>query len=304
MKDQRKTEIRVGITIVISIILFVWVFGWAKNVTFNSERLIVNVLFQSVAGLEIGDPVTVNGVRKGYVDDIKNIDEKVLTKLSIDPEIKLKKDATFIVMMLDLMGGKKIEITPGTSDEPLNKSITHNGTFVGDISSAMGTLGSVQNDLVDVIKEIKITLTTVNSTLTNEKFSSELKSTVENLFTLTNNVNKMIIDNREGINSLISSSNSLVKNVNDAVISNKDSIAVSINKLNKLLDDSRSIVSKINHFIEETEKGNNNAGKLLYDAELVSDLKQTLKQTKELTRILVEQLKSNGIKVEADINIF
>lgn len=304
MKDQRKTEIRVGITIVVAIILFVWIFGWAKNVTFRSDRVIINVMFQSVAGLEIGDPVTINGVRKGYVDDIQIVDEKVLTKLSIDPEIKLKKDATFIVMMLDLMGGKKVEITPGTSAELLSTATTHNGTFVGDISSAMGTLGSVQNDLVDVIREIKITLTTVNSTLTNEKFSTELKSTVENLFTLTNNVNKLIIDNRESINSLIASSNSLVKNVNDAVVTNKDSVAISINKLNQLLNESRITINKINHFIEETEKGNNNAGKLLYDPEIVSDLKQTIQQTKELTKILVEQLKSNGIKVEADINIF
>jgi phospholipid/cholesterol/gamma-HCH transport system substrate-binding protein len=304
MKDQRKTEIRVGITIVASIILFVWIFGWAKNVTFTADRLIVDVLFQSVAGLEVGDPVTVNGVRKGYVDAIQNINEKVLTKLSIDSDIKLKKDASFIVMMLDLMGGKKIEINPGSSDEPLDISFSHEGSFVGDISSAMGTLGSVQNDLVDVIREIKITLTTVNSTLTNEKFSSELKATVENLSSLTNNINKLIINNRESINSLITSSNSLVKNVNEAVTENKDSISTSINKLNLLLNESRITINKINNFIEETEKGNNNAGKLLYDPDLVSDLKKTIQQTKELTKILVEQLKSNGIKVEADINIF
>jgi phospholipid/cholesterol/gamma-HCH transport system substrate-binding protein len=304
MKDQRKTEIRVGITIVASIILFVWIFGWAKNVTFTSDRLMVDVLFQSVAGLEVGDPVTVNGVRKGYVDAIQNINEKVLTKLSIDSDIKLKKDASFIVMMLDLMGGKKIEINPGSSNEQLDISLSHEGSFVGDISSAMGTLGSVQNDLVDVIREIKITLTTVNSTLTNEKFSSELKATVENLSSLTNNINKLIINNRESINSLITSSNSLVKNVNEAVTENKDSISTSINKLNLLLNESRITINKINNFIEETEKGNNNAGKLLYDPDLVSDLKKTIQQTKELTKILVEQLKSNGIKVEADINIF
>ena len=66
MKDQRKTEIKVGITVLLGLIIFLWVLGWAKNWTVNSQRKEIIVEFSSVAGLEVGDPVTINGVRKGY----------------------------------------------------------------------------------------------------------------------------------------------------------------------------------------------------------------------------------------------
>ena len=45
----------------------------------------------------------------------------------------------------------------------------------------------------------------------------------------------------------------------------------------------------------------NNVGKLLYDEEVIKDLKQTLKQVNDLTSILIEQLKNDGINVDANI---
>ncbi|MBK7377610.1 MAG: MCE family protein [Ignavibacteriales bacterium] len=108
MKDQRKTEIKVGITVIIGIIIFIWIIGWAKNFSLSSNENIIDVRFKNVSGLEIGDAVTVNGVRKGYVDDMVVNSESVNIKLRIDNSIQLKRDASFSISMLDLMGGKKL----------------------------------------------------------------------------------------------------------------------------------------------------------------------------------------------------
>jgi hypothetical protein len=45
----------------------------------------------------------------------------------------------------------------------------------------------------------------------------------------------------------------------------------------------------------------NNIGKLLYDENIIKDLKLTLKQVNELTSILIEQLKNEGVNVDANI---
>ena len=71
MKDERKTEIRVGLTVLAGILIFIWILGWAKNISLKSDEQLINVRFNNVAGLEIGDLVTVNGLRKGYVQDMK-----------------------------------------------------------------------------------------------------------------------------------------------------------------------------------------------------------------------------------------
>ena len=69
MRNPRAAEIKVGVTVLMGLLVFIWVLGWAKNFTFTSSDNLVKVRFIKVSGLEIGNNVTVNGVRKGHVKD-------------------------------------------------------------------------------------------------------------------------------------------------------------------------------------------------------------------------------------------
>ncbi len=301
MKDQRKTDIKVGITVIIGLFVFLWILGWAKNLTVNANRKEVTVQFGSVAGLGVGDPVMINGVRKGYVDDIKLIDDKVTTILDLDGNISLKEDAKFSVMMLDLMGGKKIEIYPGTSSNSIDYKKIQHGEFVGDIATSMALLGSVQNDLVDVIRQVKISLNAINQTLTDQKFSKNLKTSVANLSLITENLNLLLKNNSLEINKFLKTGNELTKNFNDFIKTNKDSISITISSIHNIILASKELLTKVNSFLDKTNNNQNNLGKVLNDPELMNDLKTTVSQVKELTKVLVEQLKSKGVEVNAHI---
>lgn len=301
MKDQRKTEIKVGVTVFFGLLIFLWVLGWAKNWTINAHRKEIHVEFSSVAGLEVGDPVTINGVRKGYVDEITIQGNKVKTLLNLPLDVVLKEDAKFSVMMLDLMGGKKVEINPGIAGTDLDLDRLQQGVFDGDIASAMAMLGTVQNDLVDVIKEVKISLSTLNQTLTDQEFGSDLKTSVSNLTTLTENLNKLVLNNKDEINQLLKSGVELTKNANDFLKTNRDSISSTISSINSVLKVSKDLLVKVNDFMNKTEKNQNNLGKMLNDPDLMNNLNAIIQQTKELTKILIDQLKSKGVEVNAHI---
>jgi len=301
MKDQRKTEIKVGVTVLIGILIFLWVLGWAKNLTVNANRQEIKVEFSSVAGLEVGDPVTVNGVRKGYVDEIKISGNRVTTLLNLPSDVELKGDAKFSIMMLDLMGGKKVEVNPGISSNSLDNKKLYQGEFLGDIASAMSMLGTVQNDLVDVIRAVKVSLSTLNKTLADNKFNEDLKKSVSNLAKLTENLNTLLKNNSAEINKLLKSGNELTKNVNDFLQTNRDSISQTIAAVHSALQVSRDVLVKVNEFMDKTDKSQNNFGKLLNDPQLMDDLKTSISQVKELTKILIEQLKSKGIEINAHI---
>ncbi len=304
MKDQRKSEIRVGITVLLGLIIIIWVFGWAKNITVNANRKEFTVKFSSVAGLEIGDPVTINGVRKGFVDDMRIEKNNVFVRVNIDSDIELKEDAKFYIMMLDLMGGKKLEVDPGASENDLDLSLIQNGVFLGDVASAMAVLGSVEKDLVDVIREVKITLSSLNTTLTDSQFNNDLKQSLANLTKLTENLNILITANRTEINSLLNSGIKLTESLNNFIETNRDSLSNTISSLKNTLDDSRILISKVNELIDATNSGRNNIGRLINDPTLVDDLKSSLTNLKELTRLLLEQLQKEGIKVDANIDLF
>lgn len=57
----------------------------------------------------------------------------------------------------------------------------------------------------------------------------------------------------------------------------------------------------MNDLTKETKNQQNNVGKLLYDENMIKDLKQTLNQVNELTSLLIDQLKNDGINVDANI---
>ncbi|RJP58163.1 MAG: MCE family protein [Ignavibacteriales bacterium] len=304
MKDDKKTEIKVGISLLVSLIILIWVIAWAKNVDIFSDQKELLVSFNSVAGLSLGDQVSVNGVRKGYVDQISNHGNNVLVKLILDNDVELKKDAQFSIMMLDLMGGKKIEVMPGDEAEPLDYNVTQTGHFAGDISTTMAKLGMMEENIRTIIEELTITLHSVNNIIGDDEFADNLKTSVASLRDLSYKTSLLLDENRKGIKSLLDSTNVLVSNSNKFIENNSVKISETIDQTSILLKNSNELISKIDKFFVEIKEQKNFAGKILYDEKFYSDLKTSVESLKELTLILIEQLKNEGINVDANISIF
>ena len=200
---ERKTNIKVGVTVFFGLILTLYILGWAKNWSIYQDKKELIVTFDNVAGLEIGNFVTILGVKKGFVDDIYSSNNNVFVKMILDEDVELKSDAQFYIMMYDLMGEKKVEINPGQSNNLLDFTLHHNGKFTGDISTTMSMLTSIQDDLIGLLKSVLITLDGMNEFLTDDQLKSDLKESVASLKDLTRNSNQLILDNKKNLNSLL-----------------------------------------------------------------------------------------------------
>lgn len=298
MKDQRKTDIRVGLTVIISLLLLIWILGWAKNFSLNSNRTKVTVKFQNVAGLEVGDNVTVNGVRKGFVEDIMMKNDFVLVKVSLDPDTDLRSNAVFSVMMLDLMGGKKVEILPGNDPEKLNLKLVQTGSFSADVPSVMVMIGKLENELPMMFKQVNQSLTSLNEYLGDKNLQSDVKTAASNLVEISTQLKEVIAENRNQIKLLTSNSVQLTTEAKDFFATNKESLHTTIVDVSELVKKTDSFITKLDEIVVETKAQKNAAGKLLYDDKLVTDLKETLQTVKELVKILTEQLKTEGVNVD------
>lgn len=301
MKEQRKTEIKVGLTVIIGILLFLWIFGWAKNLSIKSSENFLKIKFKNISGLEVGDPVTINGFRKGYVNDIVINNNYLIVEAAIDNDVKLSEDAKFYIVMLDLMGGKKIEIDPGYSNTEIDFNKIQAGIFQADIPSVMALLGSVQDDLVTVLQDVKTVLSSLNKMVSDDSFTKDLKLLVNNVNDLTNQANKLISENKSDIQKLTQNAVELTENTNNLLKDNRESAKEIIANFNAISKQTKDLVEKINAFTDEINKRENNLGKILYDDELLGNLKSSIKQLETLTNILVEQLNTEGIKVDANI---
>ena len=304
MNEEKKTEIKVGITIFIALIIFVLIFGWAKNYSLTSHDMKLSVKFNSVAGLEVGDLVTVNGVRKGYVESIESEPNSALVKINFSEDPNLKDDASFSIMMLDLMGGKKIEIINGLSQNNLDFGKTYIGQFSGDISTVMATLNSVEGDLISVIKDLKLSLDFINSNFSNEEFKTNITQSVSNLQKLSANLNELLVKNQKDISEIISNTKNLTNDTKILLSSNKTELNDIIHISKKTLASTDSLIQKLNLLTDETVNGKNNIGKLLYDENLIGDIKESMKQLKKLTKTINDQLENGGLEVKADVDLF
>ena len=301
MKSNNKSEIKVGITVFIGTLLLVWLIIWVKDVSIFSHSKEILIEFSSVPGLSQGDPVTINGVRKGKVENIKLNNNSVTVTIDIPDNIHLKSDATFSLLMLDMMGGKKISIKQGTSQSELNYSEVQLGYFPGDISTAIAALNSVQSDLVTMVKDAKVTLGLVNDLMAKGEIKKEILISLKGLQNLTANVTSVIDENKQNINLLITNGSKLAESANEVVQENKSQIPVLLKKMGSLTDTSKTLISSITEMLNETKNGKNNFGRLLYDKQMYLKLKTTLSQLQELTKIFTEQLKKDGLNVDAHI---
>ncbi len=301
MKDHRKSEIRVGITVILGILLLIWVIGWAKNFSFDSNEREITINFENVSGLNVSDPVLVKGIKQGYVNDIYFSDNSALVEIKLRKDIQLKKDAIISLMVLDLMGGKKVEINPGISEILMNYDDIQQGVFLGDISTTMAMLGSVQDDLVEVIIEVKNSLNSMNKLLGDGEFTDELMESITSVNKLIYKTDKLIAENSQSINSLLRNSNELINNSNEFIYENRSNVSGAIKNMNSVMSNTDSLIIQLSNFMNDIENSSNNIGKLVNDKTMMEELQITLKQLRELTSIVLEQLKGEGFKVDADI---
>lgn len=304
MKNDRKTELKVGITVTVAILFFLWVFGWAKNYSLADSRKEVSVLFDNVAGLEIGDQATVNGVRKGFVESVTIHNDGVHVILSFDSDTKLQSDASFSVTMLDLMGGKRVEVYPGLASSELDYTKTHQGQFVADIPKVMELVGNFSGSIPSIMNKVDSSLTALNNLVSDIQMQNSIKNSVSNLEDISVKLNAMINENRNGIKTLVQNSVDLTNETKVLISDNKELINSTLRDVNTLLQTTDRVVKEIEGLLTETKNKNNSLGKALYDEKLISDLQETLTTVKELTKVLVDQLKGEGVNVNAKIDLF
>ncbi len=301
MRNLRATEIKVGVTVLLGLLVFIWVLGWAKSFSLSSSDNLLKVRFSKVSGLEIGNNVTVNGVRKGFVKDFYIQGSSVIVTLSISNEIQLRQDAEFSLESTDLMGGRKIEVDPGTSEQNLDLSEIHHGNYITDIAGVISLFSDIQDKISIIANESVKTLQGINSLLEDENFIQGLRTSIINLNHVTAKLDVMISENQENIKLISENTREITSDTKVFLKENKQNIEQSMQNLNNVLLKSDSLLTSLNYLTQQTSEGKNNLGKILYDDSLYFNLTQSMELLKKLSGLILEQLETDGLKVDAYI---
>jgi phospholipid/cholesterol/gamma-HCH transport system substrate-binding protein len=301
MKNNRNTEIKVGITVLLGLIVFIWILGWTKNFTFTSSDHKVKVKFDNVSGLEIGNDVTVNGVKKGHVQDFNVDKNSVIVILSVNNEVQLMKDATFNLEMTDLMGGRKIDINPGSSIEPMDLEVVQAGIYRTDIAGLVTALGDFQGNVEIIIKEATEVLQGINVFVKDETFKNDIKQGISNLNKVSLKLDEVLSENQQNLKEITQNTKELTSETKTFIKENNETLQRTLKNLDVVMTKSDSLLTTLNQLSQETVSGKNNLGKILYDDSLYINLMESVKTLKQLSKTFLEQIENDGLKVDAYI---
>jgi phospholipid/cholesterol/gamma-HCH transport system substrate-binding protein len=119
MELRYRREAAVGLLLIVATAIFVFLLIWLRGRSLRSGQLI-ELAFDDVSGLKVGDPVRTSGVRVGQVNEIRLIAPgrvDVVLKLHAAPAPR--RDARATVRLLDFFGARYVDYQPGSAAAPL-----------------------------------------------------------------------------------------------------------------------------------------------------------------------------------------
>jgi len=286
-------EIKTSLLVIFGIGFFYFGFNFLKGNSIFSKQKIVYAVYEEVEGLSIGADVNINGLSIGKITKIDFVPNstKILVTMRIRSDLNFSKSSSAILYEAGLIGGKAIQIQ--TKFEQGN-AIKSGDTLPSSIQPGFTEL--VNQQIAPLQQKLTSTLTSVdelfdgvsnvlnNQTQENLKTTlTELTRTVENINSISKKLDVLLSDNTTAIDTTLKNLASTSSNLNQI----SDSLAM-VN-IKSMLDKYNQVAQNLNQILEQVNRGEGTAGKLINDPEVYQHLNETL----NALQTLINDLKEN-----------
>jgi phospholipid/cholesterol/gamma-HCH transport system substrate-binding protein len=295
-------EVKIGITALLSIILFIWLYSFLKGENLLTRTAIYYVIYDEVSGLKESDPIEVNGYKVGVVQSVRFIDDgtgRLLATLSINERMRIPKESIAEITTATLIAGMKIQFIFSDNRESYQRGDTIKGKVAESLTIILEReLLPVKDKVNEVLDQLDSTLSALNETLSPD-FITELGKSVQNLSSISSRVDETLKIRENEISQTISN----LHEFSNMMAVTAPKIESAINGLNNITDSiaAADLTLAINNLtmttaeaselLENLNKGEGSAGKLFTDDSLYINLSASLEQLHHLLEDLRENPK-------------
>ncbi len=304
-------EARVGLISVIALVLLVGGIVWGKRAAFGAEQRSITFIASNTSGVDAGSVITVNGVRKGSVIRVEATPDGVRIEAGIDPAVPLKEDATGTIQMLEITGGKKIEVSTGKSNRPLPTDAPIPCVVAGDLGAVVGTFDQIAKKVDALLIRIDTTVGFANGLIGSPELRGGVERTIQNTEQLTRSLNLLVADNRGKLERMLGNLDGAVTELRDLVQRSSPGIDRSLAAVEQTATDARvvinssssvirradSLIAHVDALVGDIRNGNGIVAKLINDSTLTNELMLTLKNA----RGMIEEIRKYGINTNVTI---
>lgn len=307
MKISKSTEIKVGLILFVGIALLVLGVILGKGLDLASGSKEIKFIFPNSGGLKLSDPIFVNGVKRGQVKSIENYQGAVLIVGSINSIEDLKSDVSAQILILEITGGKKIEIHPGNSSSQFATNQVIKGNTPPDLAELVATFGNASKEILGIVNKIDITLTALNSLLGDDAFIGNLKNIAHNTDLLVNDLKSILEKNQSNISSTLNDLKSISSDLKTFISNNKTDMNKIVKNLDTITTNTKPLIDKadtlvtslsslslnLHKILDEIQNGKGAISKLIYDQNFAKKIDSTLMNLDTL----VYSIRKHGVNV-------
>lgn len=297
-----KTEIKVGLVGLGILILLFFGIKFLKGIDIFNKEVSYHVLYKDVSGMHESNYIYLNGMKVGYIKDIKALDnraENFLVTISISSKVNMTKDSKIVLFNADMLGSKALRLELGHGE------LLHKGdTITGEIE--IGMLDKLGTAITPMAENLNSILSATKSIL-NQQNRDNIQRTLANLESTSRKLNDIsqqfdgLIDSEKNkIKNIIANTESITTNLKDNnerlsnIISRIDQITDTVAQANigNTLSETSRTIERLNKVLGIIENGKGNLGLLINDEGLYRNLNESARKLDAL----IEDIKANPKK--------
>jgi phospholipid/cholesterol/gamma-HCH transport system substrate-binding protein len=286
-------EIKTSLLVIFGIGFFYFGFNFLKGSSIFSKQKIVYAVYDEVEGLSIGADVNINGLSIGKITKIDFVPNstKILVTMRIRADLNFSKSSSAILYEAGLIGGKAILIQTKFEQGKVIKSgdTLPSSTQPGFTELVNQQIAPLQQKLTSTLTSVDELFDGVSNVLNNQTQENlkttltELTRTVENINSISKKLDVLLSNNTTAIDTTLKNLASTSSNLNQI----SDSLAM-VN-IKSMLDKYNQVAQNLNQILEQVNRGEGTAGKLINDPKLYQNLDETL----NALQTLINDLKEN-----------
>ena len=288
---NRSTELKVGITVSVAVIVLLAGVAWIGQYRLTKGGFPLDVRFDDVGGLDVGDPVTVAGMERGKVESIALEPDGVRVRVWLEADASLDQAAEIAIESIGMMGEKYVAIRRGASPRPMDTTQVQRGVYRPGLMEMMGELGEV----VTVVKEEMQAL----STLLGGSSGSSLGDTMDQLKQTLDEVSAMIAENRgdvrDGVRDFRVASREARGLIQDTRQETRDALSGvdrTVGSIETTTEEIRRLVQTLQGIADRVERGEGTLGRAVNEKKLHDEMVRVLRELDAL----VEDVRANPKK--------
>jgi phospholipid/cholesterol/gamma-HCH transport system substrate-binding protein len=243
----------------------------------------ISVEFKDVAGLDAKSTVRLAGVRVGKVARIRLApDGKAIVEMDLDKDVELRQGASAAIANLGLLGEKYVELVPGPVGAP---ELPEGTTIKGDVPVSFDQITKLARDIEVDVKDITKNL---NSSLGGPQGEERLRTIVENIRVITDDLRVIVASNRGNVDATIANLRSftegmteLVDRVDKLIAANQANVTQGVANIKDVTGKLETTADNLNQITGKIKSGEGTVGKLVESEETHKNLNDALVSVKE-----------------------